>query len=366
MIKNRCLRFILLIACFFLLAADEALTGDKGAVYYNLNIHRGRMTPHYALQAALNQDRITGADFSAIFLKSNEATIQSSVSGVGYFFSNLGNNEVYGHVHSAYFSLLFPLLTDKFPVQLKLGMGPGYVTKKHDPEDNHLNRALGSHFLVYGQISLTGGIPLIKDRWLLRAGISFNHVSNGLIEAPNQGINTLTFHAGVDLSSDHRHSGAFSVGHDRERMEKHSFSIALASGIKEVDEAAGKKIFTSGLIFDYAYGILPALNTGLGAGLYYNDTWAYNSYSGNGEDEPPIPFQSAIHLVLELEKKPVTVILNPGFYIYKPTREIPDFTGRLGIRYSFKNNLTLMFAIKHHWFALADYFEWGIGYRFFR
>ena len=366
MIRKRCIRFILFITCLFMLTINEGFTADRGNVFYNLNFHRGRMTPHYALQAELNQDKITGIDFNAVFLNTNEVTIRSSVPGVGYFFSNLGNNEVYGYVHAAYFSMLFPLLTDKFPVQLKLSLGPGYVTRKYDPEDNHLNRALGSHFNAYGQISLAGNIPLIKDRWLLRAGISFNHVSNGLIEAPNQGINTLTIHAGVDLSSSHRHSGAFSIAQDRQRAERHSFSISLASGIKEVDDSAGKKIFTSGLLFDYAYGILPALNTGLGAGLYYNDTWAYGSYSNYGEGGRPLPFQSAVHLVLELEKNPVTIILNPGFYIYKPTDDIPDFTGRLGMRYSFKNNLTLMFAVKHHWFALADYFEWGIGYRFFR
>ena len=366
MFKNRCIRFILVITCFSLFHANEGLTAERGNVYYNLNIHRGRMTPHYTLQAALNQDLITGFDLNAIFLNSNEATVMSSVPGVGYFLSNLGNNEVYGHVHAAYFSLLFPLLTDTYPVQLKLGLGPGYVTQKHDPEDNHLNRALGSHVNAYGQISLTGGIPLVKDRWLLRTGISFNHVSNGLIKAPNQGINTLTFHAGLDLSSYQRHSGAFSIGQNQGRTERHNFSVLLAPGIKEVDEAAGKKIFTSGLLLDYAYGILPALNTGLGIGLYYNDTWAHGPYSSFGEEESPFPFQAAGHLVLELEKNPVTVILNPGFYIFKPTKDIPDFTGRLGMRYSFKNNFTLMFAVKHHWFALADYFEWGIGYRFFR
>ncbi len=366
MIKNGCHIFILLIACSSLLNANENVTDDRGVVYYNLNIHRGRMAPHVALQAALKQDKITGVDLNAIFLNRNEATLKSSVAGVGYFMSNLGNNEVYGHVHAAYFSMLFPLLTNKYPVQLKLGMGPGYVTKKHDPENNHLNRAVGSHLNVYGQISLTGGIPIIEERLLLRIGMSFNHVSNGLVVAPNQGINTLTIHSGLDLSSNHRHSGALSVGQDMKEKEKNCFAIMFASGIKEVDKTAGKKIFTSSLIFDYGYRILPAVNAGIGINVFYNDTWAYDPYMSPDIDEPPVPIQSAIHLVMELDKNPVAIILNPGFYIYKPTRNIPDFTGRLGVRYSFRNNLSLMFAIKHHWFALADYFEWGIGYRVFR
>ncbi len=364
MFKNRYIRIILYIASVSALNAHEGFAADRGNIYYNLNVHRGRMTPHYALQAELNRDKITGLDWSAVFLKSNEATVISPVPGLGYYLSNLGNNEVYGYVHAAYFNMLLPLVTGAYPIQLKLGLGPAYVTRKYDPDHNPLNRALGSHANAYGQISLTGGIPIIRDRWLLRAGISFHHVSNGLLKAPNQGINTLTFHAGADLSSSHRHSGAFTLG--RDRTEKHSFHLSVASGIKEVDEAAGKKIFTSGLLLDYAYGILPALNAGVGVGLYYNDTWAYGPYSSYGKEEAPVPFQSAVHLVLELEKNPVTVLLNPGFYIYKPAEDTPDFTGRLGMRYAFKNNLTLMFAVKHHWFALADYFEWGIGYRFVR
>lgn len=366
MVKNAWYIFTLLIACSFVLNANESVTDDRGVVYYNLNIHRGRMAPHVALQAALKQDKISGVDLNVIFLNPNEASLKSSVASVGYFLSNLGNNEIYGHVHAAYFSMHFPLLTNNYPVQLKLGMGPGYVTKKHDPENNHLNMAVGSHLNVYGQISLTGGIPVFKDRLFLRIGMSFNHISNGLVVAPNQGINTLTIHTGLDLSSDQRHSGTLSVGRDKEKKEKNCFTITYASGIKEVDRVAGKRIFTSSLIFDYGYRILPGFNAGVGINIFYNDTWAYDPYMTPGIDEPPAPIQSAIHLVLELEKKPVAIILNPGFYIYKPTGDIPDFTGRLGARYSLRNNLTLMFAVKHHWFALADYFEWGIGYRFFR
>ena len=61
----------------------------------------------------------------------------------------------------------------------------------------------------------------------------------------------------------------------------------------------------------------------------------------------------------------MSFFVHPGTYIYLPAEEdIPYFTGRLGMRYKFVNKLTLQFAIKHHWFAIADYFEWGIGYEF--
>ena len=359
---------ILLFLSLPLLSGNNgSTTDDKGVTWFNLNIHQGTMTPHYALQAALKENRITGLDISGVFLNKNETTLQSTVIGLGYYFANLGNNDIYGFVHSAYLGMWFPLLTGSIPVQLKTALGPGYVTQKYHPSSNHLNRAIGSNFNAFGQISLTGNIHLMSDKWLLRTGISFNHVSNGLIVAPNQGINTLTFHAGLDLNTGISHSGAMSVGRRKYSPGRQSFNISVASGIKQVDEDTGKQIITSSLILDYGYMLLPALNTGLGVGFYYNDTWAFQRFNSTlDEDNPPIPFQSALHLVLELEKKPLAVVLNPGFYIYRPTDEIPWFTGRLGFRYYFRNNISLMFGIKHHWFALADYFEWGVGYRFLR
>jgi len=367
-LKSICFLCILLFSSLPLLSINNgSQSDDKGIVKLNLNIHHGTMTPHYALQAALKDNRITGLDISGVFLNKNETTLQSTAIGLGYYFANLGNNDIYGFVHSAYLGMWFPLLTGSIPVQLKMALGPGYVTQKYHSSNNPLNRAIGSHLNAFGQISLTGNIPLFSDKWLLRTGISFNHVSNGLIVAPNQGINTLTFHAGIDVDTGIRHSGAMSVGRRKYSPGRQSFNISVASGIKQVDEDTGKQIIASSLILDYGYMLLPDLNTGLGIGFYYNDTWAYPRFNNTlDEDNPPIPFQSALHLVLELEKRPLAVILNPGFYIYRPTDEIPWFTGRLGFRYYFRNNISLMFGIKHHWFALADYFEWGVGYRFVR
>ena len=366
MVKYHFQIFVLLFLCLsVILKANEDTPDDKGVVYYSMSIHAGSMMPHYPLQASLNNDYIRGLDFSTYFLNSSKAELNHSALGLGYFMSNLGNNRVYGYVHSTYLSMLFPLLVNRFPVQLKLGLGPGYVTKKYDSEANTLNRAIGSHINAYGQISLTGGLPIAGEGWMLRMGMSFNHISNGLIFAPNQGINTVTLHAGLDFGSNHRHSGAFTIGRDSERKEKNRFTLTLASGVKEVDERAGKQILTSSLIFDYGYRFHPSFNAGVGINLFYNDTWAYLPYRMDYM-ELPTPFQSSIHLALELDKNPIAIILQPGFYIYRPTDVIPDFTGRLGMRYSFRNNITLQFAIKHHWFALADYFEWGIGYRFYR
>ena len=361
-------RQIYTITCWLLLIPNYQIASERepGYMYYNLNMLGGRMTPHYESQAIINDDYIWGIDFNTYFLKDETTKINKTAFGLGYFVSNLGNDDIFGFVHSTYFSLLIPISPNAIPIHLKIGLGPGYATKKYSPSTNPQNKSIGSNLNAYGQIGLSGGFPVKDDRLFLRLGFSFNHISNGLIVSPNQGINTITVHAGLDFASNHKHSGALSVGYEQQKKGKNRFALTYAMGIKEAGLSNGEQIITSSLIFDHGYRVTPSFSAGLGISLFYNDTWSYHPYTSPNTDLSPLPYQSALHLALELDKSPISIILHPGYYIYKPSEHTPNFTGRLGVRYSLSNNITFLFAIKHHWFALADFFEFGIGYKIYR
>ncbi len=333
------------------------------AVHYNLKVHIGRMLPHNEMLDALNQEQIRGFEINAWFGESVSERITRPIPGAGYSFSNLGNREVLGNIHSLYMSILYPVYKGRFSIEFKSNLGIGYATKPHDPENNPFNRAIGSHLNFYGQLSFTGRVPLAGSRWVFRPGISFHHVSNGTVVAPNSGLNKLTFHAGFDFRSDHGYPERLRLEEKTIFDGRNRVAFFYAAGIKQVDVWMDKKIFTSSLVFDYGFRLLPSVSIGAGMGFFYNETWAYlSSNNGNGALSP---FQAAIHLSLQKDTGPLSFFVHPGTYIYLPSEEdIPYFTGRLGIRYKLANNLTLQFAIKHHWFALADYFEWGIGYEF--
>jgi hypothetical protein len=51
-----------------------------------------------------------------------------------------------------------------------------------------------------------------------------------------------------------------------------------------------------------------------------------------------------------------------GYYLHSKFKGNGMFYHRIGFRYHFNNNLILTFALKSHW-AVAHYFEYGIGYR---
>jgi len=319
------------------------------------------MMPHNEMLDALNQEQIRGFEVNAWFGGSTAERINRPKLGAGYFFSNLGNHEVLGNIHALYMSILYPVYSGRFSVEFKPNLGVGYATKKHDPQHNARNRALGSHLNFYGQLSFTGRVPLAGSRWVFRPGISFHHASNGIVVAPNTGLNILTFHAGFDFRSDQGYPERLRLEETTYFNGRNRFAFYYAAGIKQVDREMDKQIFTSSLVFDYGFRLLPSLSIGAGMGLFYNETWRYLS-SGNSNGSLP-PVQAAIHLSLQKDTGPLSFFLHPGTYIYLPgEEEVPYFTGRLGMRYKFANNLTLQFAIKHHWFALADYFEFGIGY----
>ncbi len=354
--------FILLIfTCSPGLDVIAGTSGENDYLLYNLNVHYGAMMPHHDLLAILNEDRIKSFDLIAWFSHANKEQTNNSILGAGYIFSNLGNYEVFGNMHAAYMGLLSPHLINKIPVRFKIGLGAAYATKKHD-RDNYLNSAIGSHLNAYGRLSFIGEIPVIEDKWILRPGISFHHISNGIIVAPNQGLNLLTFHAGLEFRSGQIHSGAMLIRREKKIRERNRFTFMVAPGIKQVHKSMEHQIFTSSLIFDYSYIYRLERSIGVGINFFYNDTWAHFPYRTTEQEERPVPFQSSVHLSLQRDQGPISFILHPGLYIYKPSEETPVFTNRLGVKYSFRNNLLVQFSIKHHWFAIADYFEWGIGY----
>jgi hypothetical protein len=337
-------------------------TEKQRQIYYNFNLHSGTALPHNDMLIYLNREYIRGLETNIWFGNPDAGT--NTDLGAGYVFSNLGNRNVFGHIHAAYLSILNPLGRSNFSPDLKINLGMAWATKRYDPHDNPFNRGIGSHLNMYGQLAAAWKIPLADERWVLRPGFSFHHVSNGTVVSPNSGINMFTLHAGLDFRSGHTHRGTFTIERDTEPEGKNRFSVILAPGIKQMDRRIDKQIFTSSLVVDYGYRFLPELSIGMGAGFFYNDTWAYHPYFGR--DESLSPYQTAVHISVQRDMGPLAFFMHPGTYIRMPAREIPYFTGRLGVRYKFANNLTASFAIKHHWFAIADYFEWGIGYEFNR
>jgi hypothetical protein len=248
------------------------------------------------------------------------------------------------------------------PFHLNFGFGISWLTKKFDLESNYFNRAIGSHMNVYAQAGASFKIPI--GRTFLNTGVHMHHVSNGSIIAPNQGLNYLTLNMGVQFRSAHTFRALYPDKRKASNKGDHRIAFIYAPGIKETDRRVDKQFLTSSFIFDYGYFFHAARSIGLGLNIFYNDTWAYIDHISTEKNKDISPFQSAIHVSWQMNRGPLAFILQPGFYIYHPAPNAPFMTNRFGLKYSFVNNICLQIAVKAHWFANADYFEWGIGYEF--
>ncbi len=368
MVKPLKYSLLTIIASLFLTNINLFAVNDhkRDLINYKINLHAGTVLPHHETLIYLNNEYVRSLEFAAWFNNKSIENTYNTILGAGYFFSGLGNKEVYGNFHALYFGMLNPVLSNVLPVQFKVGVGSAYVCKTFDLENNYLNRAIGSHINAYGQLSLTGKVPLFNNSVLLRPGISFHHISNGAAVAPNQGLNLLTVSAGIEFDLGQKHSGSLVLHRDTTEFARNRFSVVYAPGFKQVDRRIDKQIFTSSLLLEYGYMFTSGRSLGIGVGFFYNDTWAYIPYTRLERDETLLPFQSALHLSLQREKGPLEFFLHPGVYIFNPAKDWPYMTNRLGLRYRTADNITFQFSIKSHWLAIADYFEWGIGYQFRR
>jgi hypothetical protein len=154
----------------------------------------GKVVPNYIndfpntnLQHAINIDIGT--------LKNDTSNIWTKYynypqTGMSFFLSNIGNNQVFGNQISILPFISFRVLKkQKTPCYLKLGLGASYFTTYHDTINNKENIDIGSpftwafHAYLYKSIHRSNGLDL-------KLGIGYSHASNGHTQLPNLGINS--------------------------------------------------------------------------------------------------------------------------------------------------------------------------------
>lgn len=357
----------LLFAMLFVFCIHEGFATDGALIHglhYQVGVHAGWYVPHSERLQPLRRDPVRSFSLDVYWREGGGSRPDNALSGGGYFFSNLGNNHVFGSFHALFLSMPNPVLPLRLPFESHVRLGVAYVTHKFDPHRNPLNIAIASHLNLYGQMSFTARISLGERGWSFRPGLALHHLSNGNVSEPNRGLNLLTFRAGVDVGPAPIVSGRKPPMTKRNPETNHRFSIVGTLGVKQAHEFVPERIMASSLILDYGYRLFEQIRLGLGGAIFYNNTWAYEPYPHR--DESLSPLQAAVHLSVQRDMGPLAFFLHPGTYIRFPAGRLPFFTGRLGVRYLITDHLRLQFSVKHHWFALADHFEWGVGYEWNR
>jgi hypothetical protein len=326
----------------------------------------GFIMPHHQMIEYFIEDHIHTLD-----IKINKATFGEQYwnqlfrypsYGIGYYRSNLGNDEVFGKVNALYSFVKVPLLDtrEKINIGWQIGVGVSYLTEHFDMEDNPQNLAIGSPLNIYIDLSLQSQIPL-ADKINLTNGIRFTHFSNGKVNSPNKGLNIISGSIGLLYNFYDSPEKYFQELPQIEKLNE--YSIIYAGGIKSKSRYEPGSYYASSLIFDYSRNYSLKRKWIVGADLFYDETKKTYSQENQNNVFNTDLYQFGLHVGHEMMMGKLGFTLNVGGYLYMPVEEEAPLYSRIGLRYRFGKKFIANLTLKAHW-AIASYIEWGIGYAF--
>jgi hypothetical protein len=282
--------------------------------------------------------------------------------GLSYNFKSYHNPEILGDSHSLTGFFQMPFLRKGSAVNFgfKSFVGLGFFTKKYDPEYNPRNTAVSSHLNISAEGRLYGKIRIKPLFFEYSYGL--NHLSNGLVKAPNLGLNVL--------------NNSFSIGYELEKtpvLEKtslaeykvkpqHEFWIYGAIGTKEIDGMEQKRYVPVNASLNYSFKTSIINKMGVGLDFIYDpslEDFANLNYEYQGS--PQLNFRYGISLHNEFLFGRTGLFTSYGFYPKILEYYTRQRYYKVGAKFYF-NNLIGVVLLRAIPLFRADVIEFGIGY----
>ncbi len=363
------LLFILMFVSQVTLKASGTRSGDSllNGLWIESKVLYGSVLPHNSSIAYLQQRNVLGFDVDILTGSKNrhgwERLYRNPRYGLGYVYQNLGNSDELGSVHAVYGLIDIPFHQQhgrwRFAYQVDLGLS--YFTKRYDAYDNPLNFIVSSPVNVYIGFDLSGSVQL-KNQNEIVAALELSHCSNGKIKSPNKGINLVSLSAAYNFNLK-PYKPKMPVGEVSD-YRRHYFELIINGGGKR-DEEYNEKLYGIGsVVVDYYYAYSPRYSFGIGADGFYDPTLSVHKklYTGKAGGASTNR-QLGCHAGFRVRYGDMYVLLNVGHYLVYDYIMYSPVYSRLGIRYALSDQIYLNLTLKAHK-AIADFVEWGVGYRF--
>lgn len=360
---------IITVFLFFLLSFLSVAQNTPGSDFVlSAQGHYGYIISHRNNMGNLIKGHISGGELNYIFrtdgCKPWQRVHNYPEIGICFLHMYLANPTQLGNMEALYpYTNLRLNHTDKkVGLNLRLGVGLAYLTKPFDRITNHQNAAIGSHLNGFVNLRLSAS-AILAEAWRLDAGVGLTHASNGAISTPNLGLNMVTLNMGLGYAF-----GTKACIYKKDTVppatKKWESSIMAVMGIKELEAPEGPKYLAYGLQANM-YRVLNYKNSlGGGIEMTYNtatkQVWANDSvYTDKLSDIVQVGTKVSYEFTIHRFALPVEF----GVYVYKKQAYNGSFFHRIGVRYRVTKHIVANITLLTHW-AKADYFEWGIGYRF--
>lgn len=281
-------------------------------------------------------------------------------------FQDYGNPLVLGQSFTAFRFTKFPIYqSEKWGfIDFRLGNGISYITKKYDQFNNPKNIAIGS--LINGFVNFQFTYTKHFNRFFIGTGFDFSHISNASLKAPNQGLNTITAFVTTGLSLSKRRVFDQEV-YPKEVLESvRKFSrwqFHLIVGLKQnlPDHLESRNFGVAAFQGLYRIPISNVWDFETGIDIVYNEAnrWYY--------EIKPVPIYEAFlaggYAGMALSLYQLQIYFGLGVYGLNLISPAGWVYNRTGIRINTNEHWNFSIGIKAH-IGIADYLEWGLGYRF--
>ena len=364
-------KYVLIVFFFLYLPVFSVQPDDSIRSFITGKIHYGFVLPHHSFI-----EYLVNSHLYAVELNYTKVTPDSNYykpeKGLGLIYSQLGNNELLGTSVSLLGFYNYNILhssDDWFRTDFRIGLGLGYVTKTFDLYSNNTDLAISAHINAHINLGLE-----FKYRVSSSCAINFGgrlmHLSNGKMSAPNYGINLMTINAGISC-----------LVRDRTTPYKKLILPVPKTWIYEAVVAGGVTVIAA-----HMPGLYPVASAqvngyrqfnqkgrlGVGVDFFYNQSTYPSLITHNLYDWlEPMNFKKSdnmsagIHLAYEICHNRLTYTIQLGSYLKSAVYGTGGLYHRIGLKYTLTEHLMLNLSLKTHW-AVAEYVEWGIGYRITR
>lgn len=357
---------LLVLLCIFNIDA----IGQHGLKNLRLEgkLHTGYLVPHHDGMQYILEDGVRAFEL-ALTTDSDgrhlwEELYRNPRYGLAYFHNSLGNNAILGKGHSlfAFMDIPFCLRSNKFRLSYQIGFGLAFITETFHPETNPLNLAVSKPLNIFVNIDFAGAYRL-NQNGEIKAGVELSHFSNGKTRSPNLGLNMLTASLGYVHNFNLKTKESERIP-KATAFRRHLPELIWSMGYKRNDQVHDDIYLASSLSFDYRYALNLKYEFGMGLDFFYDESIGDNKESATQElAENSDAYQMGIHGGMAIRYNNFRVILHMGTYLLSSYNKYASVYTRIGMRYSLGNHVMLNYTLKAH-YAIADYMEFGIGYRF--
>lgn len=360
---------------FFLLFLNNGLAQErqKPEWSYGLNPYYGGVFRYKPSMPILDLSHLYGIELYANKITNGIKPWQSLFNyphvGFSAEYFNYGNPSELGEVYALGTYLDFtPNTKKKNQIRLNIGTGLVYSTQTFNAEVNPDNKAISSKISYILRGTVHYEIKL-SEHYFFNINAAFRHYSNGKLNMPNNGMNFPIVGVGLRYVPNPQN-----IVYYKDSVYQYDnnikFNAMVSTSWREVwQEDYKHKAYSASLYLSKQITKYNGLLLGVDGFLYDKESMrrAHSSWASTNPDidENYVPNldgrQLALTVGTELYMDRISVIVQGGFYIYKP-QDIYDATWyqRYGLKYRAYKGVFTQFTLKAH-SRTADMIEFGVG-----